>query len=238
MEIVEQKQITATAASAARLLPPVALAADQALSPADVEQHRRVESDARARFEADHCVTVMIRLVTEYGRAAMVSEAAVQSEALGISPLEWLQQRRSALRAELDATRAEASRAMSRRKSLSARAGPLQLAVSKLETSHLQEQAHIHQALEAAKRGSKQATLYTRLAEAGLTHEQIASLGMTDPTTDGERALERMHARLPIITAQLRAIADYRRSADYAHLAGLGFDALVAAVRATHDEPV
>jgi hypothetical protein len=233
METLEHKQTTSAPTCAARLLPPVALAGDQALRPADVQQHLQLESDARARIEADQCVTVMLRIVTEYGRAAMLSEAAVHSEALGISPVEWLQRRSNELHAELEATRTEASRAMERRRTLRGRAAALRFAVSNLETSLLQERSHIHGALEAAKRGSKQATLYTRLAEVGLTHEQIASLGVTDSLGEGERALERMRSRLPVIKEQLEAIEEYRRSGEYAYLDGLGFDTLITAEKAT-----
>lgn len=213
------------------------LATADALDDETLERHLIARMDPKLQIAAMRVAAEKSRLADITSAQSALSQAEDARHFAGWDPELWLRDELEAVQAEIAAAEAGVKRSQARYEAYRSRVMPLQSAVSELHGNLVRERDLLNSRIDLLKRDggiSRDSTIHLR--KAGLTPEQIASLGTVDP---GARDLERYEARIaetaPKVSAIERWIETGRR--DHRLLDGLGIDpALIEAARPVGEE--
>lgn len=206
------------------------------LSGEDLERHLVAKSNHRLQGLAQRVAAARSRLLDLTAAAESLSMAVDAAHYTGCDPEHWLQNDLAEVLAQIEQAEAGRKRADARRVSRSQRVTPLVSAVGKMHTTlvHERETLWKRRHLLSAPLVGREANPYQRLIDAGLSPEQIALIGAAQaPDAARQKDRDRINARLAETEPQIAAIERWHASGCRAHehLAGLGFDHLVAAAQ-------
>lgn len=207
-----------------------------ALSAEELERHLVALSQHRLQGLAQRVAAARSRLLDLTAAAEAVSMAVDAAHYTGCDAEHWLQNDLAEVLAQIEQAEAGRKRAEARRVARSARVTPLTIAVSKLQTELVRERDVLNERVYLLRKGTGQdKSPEHHLRQAGLTAEQIAALG---PVSQADRDMTAYTACLEASAPKIAAIAAWQASGyrDHHHLAGLGFDVLIAAAQPADEE--
>lgn len=212
------------------------LFSSDALSADELERHLEATGDTKLQGLALRVAAARSRLNDLTAAAEALSMAVDGAAYIGCTAEEWLQRELAEVQAQIEQAEAGRKRAEARRVARSARITPLHSAASTLHSKLLAERERLWDIHHSIKKqlGTVEDGQYEKLLAAGLTREQIASVGGFSAPDDRRNAeLQRIQARLDEIEPQIAALDAWMASGKRAHqhLAGMGFDALIEAAK-------
>lgn len=211
------------------------------LSGEDLERHLVAKSNHRLQGLAQRVAAARSRLVDMTAAASVVSAAEEARHFQGADPEAWLLDELAAIQAQIAQAEAGRKRADARWLARSKRITPLHSAVGMAHAKLLAERDRLADDRSLIKKnlGMPVAGQHQRLLDAGLTLEQIASLGgVVAPDERRRQDVQRIDARLAEIEPQITALEAWHASGkrDHQHLAGLGFDDLIKSAQPVGEE--
>lgn len=220
-------------------LPPVTVVAPvypilHSADPLDAETlERHLEGACNPRLQglAQRVAAARSRLADLTEAATALSMAVDAAHFMGTTAEGWMENDLAEVLAQIEEAEAGRKRAQARAVARSARITPLRVAVGNLHTVLVRERDVLKERVYLLRNGTGQdKSPEHHLRQAGLTTEQIAALG---PVSQSEKDLATYTARLDASAPKIAAIEAWQASGyrDHHHLAGLGFDALIAAAQ-------
>ncbi len=208
---------------------------DGPLSAEDLERHLEGARNPRLLGLAGRVAAARSRLLDLTASDEALSMALDAAHYTGCDPEHWLENDLAEVLAQIEEAEAGRKRAQARAFARSARITPLRMAVSGLHTSLVGERDLLRERLWLLKKNGAGQIVDHALVRAGLTSEQIASLG---PVGQDAVDLANYTARLEESAPKIAAIEAWQASGyrDHHHLAGLGFDGLIESAMPVGEE--
>lgn len=202
----------------------------------EAERHLETTADPKLQGLAQRVAAAKSRLLDLRAAAECLSMAADAAHYTGCSVESWLQVELAEVLAQIEQAEAGRKRADARRVARSERVTPLRTAVAEMHTRLVRERDLISDRAHLLRKGSGiNAAPAQLLRQAGLTSEQIASLGQIN---QGEKELAEYTGRLEVIAPLIVQIERWHASGyrDHDHLRGLGFGALIESAQPVGEE--
>lgn len=206
-----------------------------------LERHIDALANPKLQGLALRVAAARSRLIDMTAAASVVSAAEDARHFQGADPEAWLLDELAAVEAQIAQAEAGRKRADARRLARSKRITPLHSAGSMLHTKLLYARESLWDLHHTIKKqlGTVEDGQYEKLLAAGLTREQIATVGGFSAPDDRRNAeLQRIQKQLDEIEPQIAALDAWMASGkrDHQHLAGLGFDDLIEAAKPVGEE--